>query len=85
MSIIYRPTGRAGEYSEYAVNLFGGCDHLCAYYFSPLARHVDRKTFYAAGATPYQDVLKKLAADCRRLQGTITTPIMLSFTEKITT
>jgi len=80
MSIIYRPAGRAGEYSEYAVNLYGGCDHHCPYCYVPLARHITPEKFYAAGATPYKDVLKKLAADCRRLQGTITTPIMLSFT-----
>jgi DNA repair photolyase len=80
MSIIYRPAGRAGEYSEYAVNLYGGCDHHCPYCYVPLARHITPEKFYGAGATPYKNVLKKLAADCRRLQGAITTPIMLSFT-----
>ena len=60
MSIIYRPAGRAGEYSEYAVNLYAGCDHHCLYCYVPLARHITSEKFYGAGATPYKDVLKKL-------------------------
>ena len=78
--IIYRPDGRAGEYSEWAANFYNGCDHRCRYCFGPLVRCIKREKFYTAGAMPYKDVLKRLEADCQRLQGKILTPILLSFT-----
>lgn len=79
MSVIYKPAGRAGEYSEWAVNLFGGCEHGCIYCYVPAARRIKPEFFYSQHR-PYVDVLKKLEADCRRLRGTISTPIMFSFT-----
>jgi DNA repair photolyase len=79
MSVIYKPAGRAGEYSEWAVNLYGGCEHGCIYCYVPAARRIKPEVFYGQHR-PYNDVLKKLAADCKKLQGTISTPIMFSFT-----
>lgn len=31
MAVIYRPSGKAREYSPLALNLYRGCDHDCAY------------------------------------------------------
>jgi DNA repair photolyase len=82
MSVIYKPAGRAGEYAEWAVNLFGGCEHGCVYCYVPAARHIDRSQFYAE-QKPYNDILNKLAADCEKFRGQIKTPILLSFTSDV--
>jgi DNA repair photolyase len=31
MQAIYKPKGRAGEYAEYALNIYTGCPHGCTY------------------------------------------------------
>lgn len=79
MSLIYRPKGRAGEYAEWACNLYDGCTHGCRYCYVPLCRHVDRAEFHA-GCRPYPDVLARLEKDAGKLVGKIATPILLSFT-----
>jgi DNA repair photolyase len=80
MSTIYKPAGRAGEYSEWAVNLYGGCDHGCKYCYVPSARQITKEQFYGDGARPYKDILTRLETDARNLRGKIATPIMFSFT-----
>jgi len=35
MGIIYRPTGRAEEYSFLAINHYRGCGHECEYCYVP--------------------------------------------------
>ena len=32
---IYKPSGRAGEYGDYALNIYTGCPHECKYCFAP--------------------------------------------------
>jgi hypothetical protein len=34
-SVIYAPKGQAGEYAPYALNLYRGCGHGCAYCYVP--------------------------------------------------
>lgn len=34
MKAIYKPTGKAGEYSEWACNLYNGCSHGCLYCYN---------------------------------------------------
>jgi DNA repair photolyase len=41
MSTIYKPTGKALEYGEYALNIFDGCPHRCVYCY---ARMIARKS-----------------------------------------
>lgn len=31
---IYKPAGKAGEYSSWACNLYNGCSHMCSYCFN---------------------------------------------------
>jgi DNA repair photolyase len=79
MSTIYQPRGRAGEYSEWALNLYAGCNHGCVYCYVPGCRRITKEQFYGTH-TPYKDILKKLAKDAEAMRGTIDTPVMLSFT-----
>ena len=43
---IYGPKGRAGEYGDYALNIYTGCPHRCYYCFAPSVLHKDRETFH---------------------------------------
>lgn len=48
MNTIYKPKGRAGEYGEYALNIYDGCPHGCIYCFVPNCVHKDRAKFHAS-------------------------------------
>ena len=43
---IYVPKGRAGEYGDYALNIYTGCPHRCYYCFAPSVLRKDRETFH---------------------------------------
>lgn len=47
MKPIYKPAGRAGEYGDYAINIYTGCPHRCYYCFAPLVLRKDRETFHS--------------------------------------
>jgi DNA repair photolyase len=70
--IIYTPTGRAGEYGKYAVNLFEGCSHGCTYCYAAgmfcKAKDRPRKDFHAS-PTPKIDALARLERDLHKLHG----------------
>jgi DNA repair photolyase len=46
---IYKPSGRALEYSPdaLALNIYTGCPHRCYYCFAPSALHKDREAFHS--------------------------------------
>ncbi len=79
MRAIYKPTGRAREYAEWAVNLYSSCTHGCLYCYAPQVLHMDRAAFHAE-CIERPDILQKLRHDARILQGTITDPVLLCFT-----
>lgn len=67
MGIIYKPTGRAGEYSDLAANLYRGCAHGCRYCYGPRVLHMTRHEF-VNGAVPRKDILTRLQASAQARQ-----------------
>ena len=46
MKPIYKPTGAAAEYGDYAINIYTGCPHRCYYCFAPMVLRQDREYFH---------------------------------------
>jgi DNA repair photolyase len=65
LKIIYKPRGKAGEYADYAINLYNGCAHGCVYCYAPTCLHKTREQFSNPGTR--KDVLKNLEADLKYL------------------
>jgi len=80
MQVIYRPTGKALEYSTLAANLYRGCAHGCLYCYAPKIVRMTKAAFHA-NPQPRKDVLKHFETDCRKMaERNDTTPVLLSFT-----
>lgn len=47
MKPIYKPSGRAAEYGDYALNIYTGCPHRCYYCFAPSVLRKDRELFHS--------------------------------------
>jgi len=77
MAGIYKPSGRAGEYSLLAVNHYTGCPHRCEYCYVPLALHIPREEFHKR-VEPRKDILMIVGKQAARLAGT-DRRVMLSF------
>lgn len=45
MKVIYHPKGKAGEYADWALNLFTGCQHGCVYCYAPTVLHKTKEEF----------------------------------------
>ena len=67
--VIYRPKGRAMEYSELALNLFYGCVHGCTYCYVPATLHIAKEYFHAR-ALPRSLVIERLRVDVVKYAGT---------------
>lgn len=66
MNVIYKPKGRALEYSPWACNLYIGCVHGCRYCYAPgcVRRKADR---YHTEVTARKDVVAMFEKDARYL------------------
>lgn len=67
MGIIYRPAGRAAEYSHLAANLYVGCSHSCMYCYVPDVMH--NNNFFTK-QTVRKDVLYQLQREAPNFAGT---------------
>ena len=80
MSIIYKPKGKALEYSPLAANLYKGCGHDCKYCFAPKATFTDREVFSSKEyIRPRPNVIEQLRKDAVKYRGTDKN-VLLSFT-----
>lgn len=77
MSVIYQPAGRAGEYAEWACNIYSGCAHACHYCYAPGATRKTRDDFEQAGPRP--KFFESLEKDAAKLAG-LKKRVLLCFT-----
>ncbi len=73
---VYRPKGKALEYSELALNVWIGCPHGCLYCFGPRAMHRSPEVF--AVPQPKKNLKADLLKDVKVLSGTHK-PVLLQF------
>lgn len=80
LKIIYKPSGKAGEYAKLAANLMiGKCAHGCVYCYAPQV--LTNKESLVGDPRPKHLALSRLEHDARILEREgITEPVFLSFT-----
>ncbi|MBO5103242.1 MAG: radical SAM protein [Clostridia bacterium] len=76
MSIIYRPSGMAREYSPYALNIYMGCSHRCKYCYAPHTLQKSSENYFGK-PEPRKDILKLLEKDLQKNK--YTEQVLLSF------
>lgn len=59
MKPIYIPKGRAGEYGDFAINIYTGCPHRCYYCFAPQVLHREREQFHTR-VEPRKDIVEEV-------------------------
>lgn len=67
MQMIYRPAGRAQEFSYLAINHYRGCGHRCNYCYGP---DVTRNSDFFTKQSVREDVLKHISKDALQMAGT---------------
>jgi len=79
LSLLYTPSGRAGEYANkgYACNLYTGCPHGCKYCYSPATLRMTREQFHSC-VKPKKNCLERLEVDLAKV-GKLDEPIFLCF------
>lgn len=78
MKVVYKPKGKAGEYSPLALNLYNGCSNGCKYCYVPRYCKIEREKFKSK-IVVRKDVLKNLELDCIELRDN-KDPILMCFT-----
>lgn len=66
--MIYKPKGRAREYSPLALNVYTGCDHGCRYCYVPAMLRRDRESFRRA-VSPRPNLVQQVGREAPRLSG----------------
>lgn len=78
LKVIYKPKGRAAEYSEYALNIYNGCNFGCKYCFAPLVLKRNKEDFHS-NVKERDNFLSKLESDCVKLKDS-NVRVLLCFT-----
>lgn len=65
MKPIYKPTGKAKEYGDYAINIYTGCPHRCYYCFAPNVLRRDKEEFHSH-VEPRKDIVSEVAKQLER-------------------
>lgn len=65
MKPIYKPSGKAKEYGDYAINIYTGCPHRCYYCFAPSVLRRDRESFHNI-VEPRKDIYRETMAQLDR-------------------
>jgi len=85
MGVLYHPSGRAEEYSKWALNVYNGCEHGCIYCYVPAIVRKSYKQF-SSGTTPRANVVRLLEKDLKEFSEIeihaweYEDPVLLSFT-----
>ncbi|MBA7477124.1 hypothetical protein ES707_12522 [subsurface metagenome] len=66
--VIYKPKGRAREYSPLALNVYTGCDHGCKYCYVPGLLHKTRESL-REDVRPRPDLVQQVGREAGRLAG----------------
>jgi len=73
--IIYKPRGKAREYSPYSLNIYNGCDHNCKYCYVKTMPF--RKYITSIDIKPRKNILEKLEKQLKKQE--ITEQVLLCF------
>lgn len=76
MGVIYEPSGKAREYSPFALNIYLGCTHKCAYCYAPRCRHQTTDSYFQPPA-PRKDLSEILDKELNKF--TPDKQVLLSF------
>lgn len=74
MKVIYTPAGKAAEYSEYALNIYNGCNHGCKYCYVPKLMHKTQDEFLKV--YPRKDIVNQVEKEASEHTGK---KVLLSF------
>ena len=67
MSIIYEPSGKAGEYAPLSANIYNTCSHGCLYCYANKMRKMKKEDFHAENRIK-KNAIEDLKKDARKLR-----------------